>query len=275
MAQPRRVNLDEQAKPLSCTTAILADGSVTAIKLAAGAVSGASIADGSITTIKLDIDADLNFNNFQAVNFRLENLPADPPAGNAGRLIWRTDLMEIHVDNGTAFIPLAEGTGGANTSLSNLTSTAINNHLVPANNDIVSLGNINHVWDTLFVRQIISDTGVVTIPGSLTVAGFTLTSSPVAGYVMTSDTNGNATWQASIAGNSQFAKDFVTVATPVADHIITLSHTPTANSEIVVWQGIVLTSHAGKDYTISGNVVTISGTIVLTVGDELQVTYAY
>lgn len=65
MAQPRRLNLDEQAKIGSLTTAILADlavttekladGSVTVDKLDSGVISGA-VPDGSITPAKLSFD---------------------------------------------------------------------------------------------------------------------------------------------------------------------------------------------------------------------------
>lgn len=361
MAQPRRVNLDEQAKELSCTTIIIADQAVTAAKLAAGAVTGASIADGSITTVKLDIDANLDFNNFQALDFRIENLSADPTAGNPGRLIWRTDLLQIRVDNGSAFVPITGGGSGANTALSNLASTAINVSLLPATNDTINLGDISHVWDTLFARQITSDTSVLTLTnnvsisgnvavsqnfalflnglgdpnwefgvnlnlftkslitgnsldvvtgvasgdgfaiggnggssyfeiaaggngyfrqnlsfgGGISVSSFTLRTSTASGYILTSDGSGNGSWAPAPSSAGTFSKDFVTVASPVSDHVITLSHTPIVNSEIVTWQGIILTPHSGIDYTILGNVVTLSGSITLTVGDELQVSYSY
>jgi hypothetical protein len=63
----------------------------------------------SITTSLIDIDADLTFNEHQALSLRLENLVSDPVAGNPGRLIWRSDVNEVFVDNGTSFVPVATG----------------------------------------------------------------------------------------------------------------------------------------------------------------------
>ena len=66
----------------------------------------------TITQANINISGSLAFNNNQALEFILENLASDPAAGNAGRLIWRTDLLQIKVDDGTNFITLAGGGGG-------------------------------------------------------------------------------------------------------------------------------------------------------------------
>lgn len=104
------LNLAEQAVLGSCTTAILADGAVTGAKLAAGSVSSS----------KLNIDSNVNFNEFQALELRIENLTSTPVAGNPGRLIFRTDLDEVLVDTGTSFISIAAVAGVS--SLNSLTN---------------------------------------------------------------------------------------------------------------------------------------------------------
>jgi hypothetical protein len=229
MVQPRKVNIDELCKELSCTTPILADHCVTAIKLADNAVTGIAINSATIDASKftlsvfgnglvynsftdsidinvddltlevnldilrvktggihpshIDIDADLAFNNFQGLAFRLENLISDPIPGNPGRVIWRSDLSEARIDTGIVFIPL----------------------------------------------------------GSV----------------------------------ASYQKDLVTVSNIVTDHVITLSHTPITNSEIIIWNGLVLRPGAFNDYILSTNIVTLNIGIILTIGDELEVVYAY
>jgi hypothetical protein len=127
----RRLNLDEQARVGTLTTPIIADHAVTAIKLADGAVTGVAIADGTITPVKLsfavddstleittsilrvksggitpshlNLNADVDFKNHQALSFRFENVVSDPVAGHPGRVVWRTDLGQARIDDGTSF----------------------------------------------------------------------------------------------------------------------------------------------------------------------------
>lgn len=84
----KHINANEQILDGSIGTSLLADGSVTAAKLAFGA----------ITSSNLLVDSNIDFNNFQALQFRIENLNYFPIAGNPGRLIWRTDLLDLFVD---------------------------------------------------------------------------------------------------------------------------------------------------------------------------------
>jgi hypothetical protein len=269
MAQPRIVNLEEQARVGSCTTEILADGAVTSEKLATDAVTNISILDGTITaskfasavfgeglvynsftnaidvnidlanleitadmleikpggvhTIHLDIDADLDFHNNQSLNFRLENLVSNPAPGNSGRLIWRTDLNEILVDNGVSFIPLS----------------SLNGHLIE--DEGISLTQ----------RPTINFIG----------AGVTVT-----------DSGGKTQVDIPSSVGTYFV-DEVTVSNTITDHTIVLSQTPIPNSTIVSWNGIVLRLGASFDYTISGNIITLDPGIILTVGDGLQIVY--
>lgn len=52
----------------------------------------------------------INFNETQALSFRVENMSSDPVAGNAGRLVYNTTSNLLKVDNGSSFISIA-GTG--------------------------------------------------------------------------------------------------------------------------------------------------------------------
>ncbi len=68
-----------------------------------------------ITVAKINIDANLPFNNKEAIQFRIENLTSDPTPGNAGRLIFRSDTQEVRVDDGTSFTSIGSGGGGGHT----------------------------------------------------------------------------------------------------------------------------------------------------------------
>jgi hypothetical protein len=275
MAGPRFVDLDQLAKLGSCTTPILADGAVTTEKLASDAIDASVIADGSISAIKLDadvfgaglipngttnaidinvdnvtlelaadvlrvknlgitvaklnIDNNLSFNQNEALEFRIENLVADPVAGNPGRLIWRTDTNQVRVDDGTSFTSIGSGGGGGHT-------------IQDESSPLTQRTNLNFVGAGVTVTDDSgNDATVVTIPGS---------------------------------GSGTFAKDLFTVTVP-ANHVFTLTTTPTANSELVIWNGIHLKPGASNDYTISGTTVTLSASITLTVGDDILVAYAF
>src|SRR5689334_5978907 len=84
----KHINANEQILDNSIGTSLLQDGSVTAAKLAFGAISSSNFL----------VDSNIDFNNFQALQFRIENLNYFPIAGNPGRLIWRTDLLDLFVD---------------------------------------------------------------------------------------------------------------------------------------------------------------------------------
>src|SRR6185437_5675032 len=85
----KHINANEQIVDGSIGTSLLADGSVTSAKLAFDA----------ITSSNFLVNSNIDFNNFQALQFRIENLNFFPVAGNPGRLIWRTDLQDIFVDS--------------------------------------------------------------------------------------------------------------------------------------------------------------------------------
>ena len=54
MVQPRRINLDEQAKIGSLTTIIIQDGAITTPKVAPGAIDASLLQDGSVVPAKLN-----------------------------------------------------------------------------------------------------------------------------------------------------------------------------------------------------------------------------
>lgn len=271
MANPRRINLDEQAKVGSLTSDIIADGAIIASKIAPGAIDSNALGANSVSASKLaadvfgagvvpngatnaiDVNVDdvtleivtdvvrvkaitqanfnitdnLDFNNNQALEFILENVSSDPAAGNQGRLIWRTDLLQVKVDDGTNFVTLAGGGGGhiIQDEGTPLTQRAVLNFQGPG------VTAIDFGGDT-----------VVTIPGG---------------------------------GSSSFDKTLVTVSNIITDKIINLANTPVANSEFVAWNGLLLRPGASNDYTITGSTVTLNAGITLTIGDEILVVYAF
>lgn len=251
MAQPRYINLNEQARLGSCTTPIIADGSVTGPKLAAGAVDSNALAVNSVTpskfhssvyglgtvanglTFAIDVNVDnvtlqIVSNQVKLKSVHLESFTSDPVAGNPGRLIWRTDLSQVKVDDGSAFVALGSGSGG---------------HIIEDESVAVpQRAVLNFVGTGVTVTDGGTKT-IVTIPGG--------------------------------SGGQTYARDPLTVTSPIADHTIVLSNTPVSYSEIVIWNGLVLRPGALNDYTISGNTVTLNAGVILTIGDEIEVVYAY
>ncbi len=291
MAQPRFVNLDEMAKELSLTNAIIAPLAITGDKVALATISGTNLIPNTITSnelapgaidsnalgansvaasklnadvfgagiiangatnavdvnvdnITLEINSDvvrvkagginqthiningsLSLNNQQLIDFRIENVASDPAAGNAGRLVFRTDIQELRLDDGTIFVPL--GGGG----------------------------------------HIIEDEGVgLPQRAVLNFAGSGVTASDVGGKTVITIPGGG--------GGTAFAKDLFTVVNPLDKNLV-LANTPTANSENVAWNGLVLEPGVGNDYTIVGNTITITASITLTVGDKFVILYAF
>lgn len=67
---------------------------------------------GGINQTHISLTGNIDFSNNEALNFRIENVNADPTPGNVGRLIWRTDLNQLKVDDGGAFSIIGSGSGG-------------------------------------------------------------------------------------------------------------------------------------------------------------------
>jgi hypothetical protein len=85
------INGNEQIVPGSIGGALLQDGSVTASKLAIGAISSTGFL----------VNSNIDYNNFLALDFRIENVTTNPLPGNPGRLVWNTTLNDLFVDADT------------------------------------------------------------------------------------------------------------------------------------------------------------------------------
>lgn len=75
------------------------------------------------------------------------------------------------------------------------------------------------------------------------------------------------------SGIGTFYKDFFVVITPSNPYLV-LNHIPISNSQIVAWNGVLLSLGISNDYTISGNTIVLNSGISLTVGDQFEVTYS-
>jgi len=98
----------------------------------------------------------------------------------------------------------------------------------------------------------------------------------VSGTNITLDQTGQVITINSTGGSGSYFKDIFTVTVP-SNKEFDLSYAPIANSEIVSWNGIVLAPGVSNDYivvTSPTNQVQLSGSIVLTVGDIITVSYA-
>lgn len=67
---------------------------------------------GGINQTHINVNGSLSLNNQQLTDFRIENVGSDPSAGNEGRIVYRTDLKELRLDDGITFVPIGTGGGG-------------------------------------------------------------------------------------------------------------------------------------------------------------------
>ncbi len=227
-------------------------------QLVLGSVTSQILANGAVTSSKLDIDANVDFNEFQALELRLENLSSTPSFGNPGRLIWNTTLSTVLVDTGSGFTPIGGGgstpPGGADTS-------------VQFNNSGIFGGDVsNFSWND------ISNTLTVT---NISIGSFALTTAPVAGYVLTSDAFGLGTWQPSTGGGLT-AANFVVGETPAGlvngiNVVFTVVDTPLVGKFVLYVNGVRQKAGILSDYTISGSTITM--TIAPETGSQLLADY--
>lgn len=61
----------------------------------------------------------------------------------------------------------------------------------------------------------------------------------------------------------------------VPSHTFTLAHAPLANSETVMFNGLVLVNYHAGDYAINGSTLMLSAEHVLTEDDVITVKYSY
>lgn len=75
------------------------------------------------------------------------------------------------------------------------------------------------------------------------------------------------------SGIGTFYKDFFIITVP-SNHLLVLSNIPLLNSQIVAWNGLLLSLGINNDYTISGSTINLNSGINLVIGDQFEVTYA-
>jgi len=77
-----------------------------------GSITTSLLAPGTVTPSKMNIDANVNFNEFQALQFRVENVASNPAPGNIGRLVWNTTVQQFFIDDGSAFVQISGSVSG-------------------------------------------------------------------------------------------------------------------------------------------------------------------
>lgn len=98
-------------------------------------------------------------------------LPADPVTAEAGSIYFNTTFLEFRAYNGLSWETVGTaGGGGANTALSNLTTTSINQNLIPATDLTRNIGSPAATWDMIYATTVASkpNTFQVTVTGDLT-----------------------------------------------------------------------------------------------------------
>jgi hypothetical protein len=55
----------------------------------------------------MNINGNLDFHEYQALDFRIENVAVTPAPGNVGRVIYNTTSQQFLIDNGTAFVSIS------------------------------------------------------------------------------------------------------------------------------------------------------------------------
>jgi len=142
------------------------------------------------------------------------------------------------------------GAGGANTSLSNLSSTAINADLLPAASTAFNIGTVGFPFNTAFFIGSVTSGSIITTDLLITgTPGFQLTSGTLtAGNVLTSDASGFGTWQPPSGGGGGFTGvEIVQVDTPSSSN----GGGGTTNPTIVVWSNVV--TNTGTDITYNSD----------------------
>jgi hypothetical protein len=104
----------------------------------------------------------VDFNLNQAREFVLENLAADPTAGNIGRLIYNTASSKVKVDNGTAFVDISgditEVAAGTYLNGGGTTGVVTLNHDLTSRSDTTSSSSPGYSGSFDVVDSVISNT---------------------------------------------------------------------------------------------------------------------
>lgn len=130
--------IGDKLAPDAVSASAIVDGGVTALKLNADVFGAGVIANPATNAIDLHVDdatleissnivqvkvnginqthisltGNISFGNYEIKDFRVENVSVDPTPGNAGRLVWRTDVSQLKVDTGASFTSIGSGSGG-------------------------------------------------------------------------------------------------------------------------------------------------------------------
>jgi len=253
----KHINANEQIVDGSIGTSLLADGSVTSAKLAFDA----------ITSSNFLVNSNIDFNNFQALQFRIENLNFFPVAGNPGRLIWRTDLQDIFVDSdftlnivSTTNLPLQIGIIADSThmSVSSTTGMSVGDAIIQggfpfAQVDILSTIDTTHL--------VVASTAGVVVNNVLVQAGAT---SVVTGII-------DATHM-TVANTNGFQPGVATVSTP---YVVAIIQAITDSTHLVVdsTAGFVGQAIVSVDFGIvtitDGTHLVVDNSTAMSVGDTI------
>lgn len=245
-----------------------------------GSITSSLFAVGAVTVQAMNINGNLTFNAYQALDFRVENVSVTPAPGNVGRVVYNTTTNQFLIDNGIAFVPVSGGGGGVS-SLNSLTGALT---LAAGSNITItpSGGNTLTIASTGGGSGITQLTGDVTAgPGSGSeVATLATVNSDVGSFTnvnITVNAKGLITAASSgVSPSANYQKDLFTVTIP-SDLEFDLSYAPILNSEIVSWNGVVLRPGVSNDYiivTVPAPQLQLSGAIVLNVNDTIMVSYA-
>lgn len=313
MAQPRIIDLGEQARLGSLITEIIADGAVTGPKIAAGTITGSNITPASITadlfapavfgeglvynSITNAIDLNVDLTELQITADQLEIKDGSigaikfKPSVFGNGLVYNSGLDSIDINFDNATLQIASDVLGVKPLGITVAYINIDTDLSFNDHQLLSFrvenltadpapGNPGRlIWRT-DTNEMKVDTGVAFINAGghiIQDEGTPLPQRPVLNFVGTgvTVTDTGTTSEVNIPGNNNYQKDFVTVVNAFLDHSIPLTFAPVAMSEIVSWNGLVLKYGVSNDYTISGTTITLNPALPLTIGDEIQVVYAY
>jgi hypothetical protein len=72
-----------------------------------GSITSSLFAVGAVTIQAMNINGNLDFHEYQALDFRIENVSVTPAPGNVGRVIYNTTSQQFLIDNGTAFVSIS------------------------------------------------------------------------------------------------------------------------------------------------------------------------
>lgn len=243
-----------------------------------GTITAPLFAPGAVTVAAMNIDANLNFNEFQALEFRVENVSTTPAPGNIGRVVYNTTSQQFLIDNGTAFVPVSS-TGAVTGVYSD------SNPVLTGTIQFLSGTNItlSQVGQSITINSTGSGSGITALTGDATATGpgsAVLTLATVNANVG-SFTNANITVNAkgliTAASNgsgssASYQQDLFSYS---GSNVFNLTFTPISNSQIVLFNGLGLVSGASFDYTLVGTTLTLNVAIILKAGDQILVVYVH